>query len=131
MIVVCGPTTEPVPIAVAPISEQPGSIRTSGSIATSASIQVDAGIDDRDAGEHVALEDLPAGLGLDEGEVDARVDAEDHVRVGGDVGGDVTARLLQKRQDVGEVVLALGVVVGEARQHGRDRPCRRRRRCRS
>ena len=43
MIVVCGPTTEPVPIAVAPISEQPGSIRTSGSIATSASIQVDAG----------------------------------------------------------------------------------------
>ena len=40
---VCGPTTDPLPIRQAPIREQPGSIRTSESISTSASIQVAAG----------------------------------------------------------------------------------------
>ena len=80
-------------------------------ISTSASIQVDAGVDDRDAGEHVALEDLAARLGGDQREVGAVVDAEVHVRVGGPVGGDALAALAQQRQHVAEVVLAGLVVV--------------------
>ena len=74
-----------------------------------------AGIDDGDAGEHVALEDLAAGLGLDRGEVDAGVDAEVDVRVVGHVGDDPAARVAQQRQHVAQVVLARGVVVVEVR----------------
>ena len=46
-------------------------------------------------------------------QVGAGVDAEVHVLVVGDVGDDPPAGLAEQRQDVAEVVLALGVVVGE------------------
>ena len=47
------------------------------------------------------------------GEVAARVDAEVHGGVGGAVGGDALSGLAQDREDVADVVLALGVVVGD------------------
>ena len=59
----CGPMIESAPIRVAPRSEVPGSIVASAAISTSASIQVEPRVDDRHPGEHVALEDLAAGLG--------------------------------------------------------------------
>ena len=63
--VVSGPTTEPAPTSVRPRRLVPGSILASAAISTSASTQVERGVDDRDAGEHVGLEDAAAGLGLD------------------------------------------------------------------
>ena len=80
-----------------------------------------AGVDDGDAGEHVGLEQAVAGLGLDRGEVDAVVDAHRHREVVGEMGGDRVAGLAQGREDVGQVVLALGVVVGEAGEGGGQR----------
>ena len=73
-----------------------------------------AGVDDGDAGKHVSLEDAAARLGLDRGEVGAVVDPHRHREVVGEVGADRVAGLAQRRQDIGQVVLALGVVVGEA-----------------
>ena len=101
---------------VAPRRLVPGSIRASAAISTPASIQVEAGVDDGDPGEHVGLEQAAARLGLDRGEVDAVVDPHRHRDVVGEVGGDGVAGLAQRREDVGQVVLALGVVVGEARR---------------
>ena len=89
-----------------------------------------AGIDDGDAGEHVGLEDAAARLGLDRGEVGAVVDPHRHREVVGEVGGDGVAGLAQGGEDVGQVVLALGVVVGERRRAPRPAARPRRRRCR-
>ena len=80
-----------------------------------------AGVDDGDAGQHVGLEQAAAGLGLDRGEVDPVVDPHRHREVVGEVGGDRVAGLAQGREDVGQVVLALGVVVGEAGEGGGQR----------
>ena len=74
------------------------------------------GVDDGDAGDHVGLEDAAAGHGLDRGELRPVVDAHRHGDVVGGMGGDGVAGLAQRREDVGQVVLALGVVVGEAGQ---------------
>ena len=79
------------------------------------------GVDDGDAGQHVGLEQAAAGLGLDRGEVDPVVDPHRHREVVGEMGGDRVAGLAQGREDVGQVVLALGVVVGEAGQGGGQR----------
>jgi hypothetical protein len=78
-------------------------MRASAAISTSASTQVEAG---------------STGLGLDRGEVDAVVDAHRHGEVVGEVGGDRVTGLAQGRQHVGQVVLALGVVVGEGGEGG-------------
>ena len=72
------------------------------------------GIDDGDPGQHVLLEDPAATLGLDRGQLGSVVDPHRHREVVGEVGGDRVARLAQGREDIGQVVLALGVVVGEA-----------------
>ena len=104
---------ESAPIRVAPRSAVPGSIVVSAAISTSASIQVDRRVDDRHPGEHVALEDLVAGLGRRQREVGAVVDAEVDVRVRGPVGDDAEPVAAQHRQHVAEVVLAGRVVVGE------------------
>ena len=80
-----------------------------------------AGVDDGDAGEHVRLEQAAAGLGLDRGEVGPVVDPHRHREVVGEVGGDRVAGLAQGREDVGQVVLALGVVVGEPGERGGQR----------
>ena len=74
------------------------------------------GVGDRDAGEHVALEDSPAGLGADHGELDAGVDADVHAHVVHLVDEDAPALLPQRPQHVADVVLARGVVGRDPRQ---------------
>ena len=73
------------------------------------------GVLDGDAGEHEALEQAPAHGGVDDGELDARVDAHAHLRV---VGLEVRLHRVpgveQQVDDVGEVQLALGVVAPQA-----------------
>ena len=117
--VVSGPTTEPAPTAVAPRRLVPGSIRASAAISTPASTQVEPGSTTVTPASMWRLEDAAAGLGLDRGELGAVVDPHRHREVVGEVGGDRVARLAQGREDVGQVVLALGVVVGEAGERGR------------
>ena len=81
-----------------------------------------AGIDDGDAGEHVRLEDAGPRLGLDRGEVGAVVDPHGHGKVLGQMGAHGVAGRAQRRQHVGQVVLALGVVVGEPAERLSQRP---------
>ena len=87
------------------------------------------GVGDRDAGEHVALEDSPAGLGADHGELGAGVDADVDAHVVDLVGEHAPALLAQRPQHVAEVVLAGGVVVRDPRQRLGERARRRTRRC--
>ena len=114
MRVVCGPMIESAPTLVAPRRLVPGSIVASAAISTSASIQVEPGSITVTPATHVAVQDLAARLGGDDGEVGAVVDAEVDVRVGG-AGGRrrAAAARAQHRQHVAEVVLAGGVVVVE------------------
>ena len=85
----------------------------SAPISTSASIQVEAGSVIVDPGEHVGLVDPVAGVAGDEREVGAVVDAQVHAGVVLAVGDDPAAGCPHQRQDVAEVVLALGVVVAD------------------
>ena len=128
--VVSGPTTEPAPTSLPPRRLVPGSIRASAAISTSASTQVEAGSTTVTPASMWRLEDAAACLGLDGGEVGPIVDSHRHREVVGEVGGDGVARLAQGREDVGQVVLALGVVVGESGEGAGQRRLRRRRRCR-
>ena len=59
------------------------------------------------------MKDAAARLGLDRGKIRAVVDAHGYGQVVGEVRADVVTGGAQGRQDVGQVVLALGVVVGE------------------
>jgi hypothetical protein len=112
--VVSGPTIVAAPISVAPRRVQPGSSLASASIVTSASIQVEAG------STTVTLHPPPR-LGLDRGEVGAVVDAHRHRDVVGDMRGYRLALGAQGGEDVGQVVLALGVVIGEPGEGGGQR----------
>jgi hypothetical protein len=108
-----GPDDRIGPNPGAPAQRGPGLDRRVG---LDLDVGVDPGrgrVDDGDAGEHVAVQDLAAGLGRDLGEVGAVVDAEVDVRVVGAVGDDPQTLLAQHRQHVAEVVLAGGVVVAE------------------
>ena len=109
-----GPTVEPAPISVLPRRLVPGSIRASAAISTPASTQVESGSTTVTPASMWRLEDAAASLGLDRGEVGAVVDPHRHREVVGEVGGDRVPGLAQGRQHVGQVVLTLGVVVGEA-----------------
>ena len=80
------------------------------------------GVDHRDALAHPPVVDARAQLGLGLGELGAVVDAE---RLGGVVGLDREHHvpgLPQHRDDVGEVVLALGVLGAEPPQRRREEP---------
>ena len=69
---------------------------------------------DRDSGQHKTLEQPAAHGAVDEGQLDARVDAETELGVFGRAGRDAMAGVDQQVHDVGEVELALVVVRGEA-----------------
>ncbi len=97
-----------------------GWIRQSGSSTTPCSTNVDSGIDDAGAGQHVRVEQPQAHVALSVGQVDARVDAHRRDDVVGDVPDDVPARLAQDRQHVGQVQLALGVVGPQLRSAPRS-----------
>ena len=88
-------------------ASEPGSIVASAAISTSASIQVDAGVDDGDAGEHVALEDPAARLGGRRAARSARL-LTPRLAFGSSATWAATrpARGAQQRQHVAEVVLA-------------------------
>ena len=73
------------------------------------SIHVDAGVDDRHAGEHVLVVDPLAERGSGGGELDARVDALGLRRVGGDEHADAIAGGHDPAHGVGEVELTLRV----------------------
>ena len=100
----------PAPIVVAPLSCANGSIVVSLPIVTVASMRVEARVDDRHPGEHVPLVDAPLRDGVRVGEVDPVVHAVREVGVLDLVGRDEPACLAHRRQDVGQVQLALGVV---------------------
>ena len=87
-------------------------------------------LDDRHPGEHVPRVDAPLRLGADGGEADAVVDAEQERRVGDDVGGDALAGGGEEGEDVGQVVLALGVLGPDPGQGVEEGARRRRRRSR-
>ena len=72
-----------------------------------------AGIDDGDAGEHVAAVDPGPQLGVGLGQVDAGIDALGHQRIVVAVGVHDLAVGGQDRDDVGQVQLALVVLVGD------------------
>ena len=93
-----------------------GSITVSGPISTPTSIVVAVGIDDRHAGAHVAFEDLALGELRDAREVDAVVDAEHQALVGEPVGDHRQPVGAHQLECLGQVVLALGVIGGQARQ---------------
>ena len=78
-------------------------------------------VDDRDAVAHQLLVDALLGVEPDGREVGAVVDAERLDRVVDDVGRDRVALVAEQRQHVGEVVLALRVVVLEALERLRER----------
>ena len=71
------------------------------------------GIDDRDPGKHVAAVDPGPQLGVGLGQVDPGVDAHGHQRIVVAVGVHDLAVAGQDRGDVGQVQLALVVVVGD------------------
>ena len=71
---------------------------------------------DGDAGEHEPLEQAPAHGRVDDGELDAGVDAHAHLLVVALEAGDGVLGVEQQVDDVGEVELALVVVAAEARQ---------------
>ena len=96
-------------------------MRASASISTPASIQVEPGSTTVTPASMWASSRRRRRLGLDRGEVDPVVDPHRHREVVGEVGGDRVAGLAQGREDVGQVVLALGVVVGEAGEGGGQR----------
>ncbi len=87
-------------------------------------VHVDRGalrVDDRDARELVGAVDPPLGQARHVREVDAVVDAEREVGIGQRAGLDGPAGGEQGRQDVGQVELALGVVLLEAAQRCEQR----------
>ncbi|VXC06974.1 hypothetical protein NOCARDAX2BIS_400209 [Nocardioides sp. AX2bis] len=93
--------------------------REQGDVGGEDHVGVDPGrprVDDRHAGTHPALEDAAVELAPDLGQLHPVVGALGLAHVGDRVGAGVQARLAGQADQVGEVVLALGVVVAQPRQ---------------
>jgi hypothetical protein len=79
-------------------------------------VRVDPGgarVVDRDPRPHVGDHDPPARLIARPSEIGAVVHPEVHARIGRAVGGDAQPPLAEQGEHVAEVILALGVVVGD------------------
>ena len=114
--------TLPAPTLVAPRRVVPG---LEGDVGGKLDVGVYPGrarIDDGDARAHVLLEQALSRLLGDACELNAVVDAHGHGGIRGEEARDGASIFPHQRQDVAEVVLALGVVVAEALQRVGERP---------
>ena len=116
-----GPTVQRAPMRVRAAQDARGLDR---GVLADRDVHVDRGalrVHDRDARELVGAVDPPLGQAGHVREVDAVVDAEREVGIGQRAGLDGPAGGEQGRQDVGQVELALGVVLLEAAQRCEQR----------
>ena len=119
---VIGPMMLPEPIEVAPRREVPGRMVASGSIVTSASIQVAPGSSIVTPARMWARRIRRRASSATRARSARSLTPRFTAGIPDDVGDHLAPALADQRQDVGQVVLALGVVVGEPVEGLGERP---------